>query len=378
LVVGGGQIAYRTSQIKRVGELRMSCERARRNGDWPEMERVAREWANLEPGRVTPWTMAAAAARAMGELELCAQYLAQLPDTAPVEAFHELSLLQMESLVQPLAARDTCQRALKQYPADVESSARLMFIHAMMCNREALIAEAERAIRAGADSRSTYAYWVSASWLTFSNGYDINHFWLEKQPVNESFEVAAVAHQLFNRDLAGTSTQTDNGQLQPASTTGNQKQLQSLMDRYPKNRELLAVSLTSLIQMGDVAKFAAVLSSVPPGTENDNRFWRFRGWYHSANEEWEMSAKAYEKALQLCPVDFSSQIELAGVLRRTQGIEAAKDIQAKATLGTEVALSILRATSFESIPDAEYRNMATYLELCGKTEFAQRLRSHCE
>ena len=101
LIVGGGLIAYRTSLNKSIADLRISCEHARRNGDWPEMERLAREWATLEPSRVTPWTMAAAAARAMGELELCAQYLSQLPDTAPVEAFHELSLLQMETLVQP-------------------------------------------------------------------------------------------------------------------------------------------------------------------------------------------------------------------------------------------------------------------------------------
>ena len=113
LLVGGGLVAYRTSLNSRIAELRSSCERARRSGDWPEMERLARQWASLEPERVTPWTMAAAAARAMGELEQCAQYLSQLPDTAPVEAFHELSLLQMETLVLPLAARDTCQRALK-------------------------------------------------------------------------------------------------------------------------------------------------------------------------------------------------------------------------------------------------------------------------
>ena len=378
LLVGGGLVAYRTSLNSSIAELRSSCERARRSGDWPEMERLARQWASLEPERATPWTMAAAAARAMGELEQCAQYLSQLPNTAPVEAFHELSLLQMETLVQPLAARDTCQRALKQYPTDSESSLRLLFIHAMMCDRDALIAEVERAIRSGADSRVTYAYWVSATWLTFSNGYDINRFWLEKQPDNETFEVAAAAHLLFNRDLAGTATQTDVGQAQRESTTENQQLLQSLMERYPKNKELLAIVLSNLIQLGDVARFAEVLSSAPPETASDSRFWRFKGWYHSATDEWDPAAKAYEQALQLCPVDFASQNELAGVLRRTRGIEAAKETQIKATLGTEVALSILRAANFESMPVSDYQKMADYLELCGKNEFAQRLRKLTE
>ena len=374
LIVGGGLVAYRASLNQSIAELRMSCERARRSGDWPEMERLARQWASFEPGRVTPWTMAAAAARAMGDLELCAQYLSQLPDNAPVKAFHELSLLQMETLVQPLAARDTCLRALKQYPTDTESSLRLLFIYAMMCDRDALVAEAERAIRKGADSRVTYAYWISARWLTFSNGADINRFWLEKQPKNENFEIAAAAHLLFNRDLAGTTTQTDVGHAQRESATKNQDLLQSLIERYPKNKELLAIALSNSIQVGDVAKFAELLSSSPPETAGDNRFWRFKGWYHSAIEEWDEAAKAYEKALQLCPVDFSSQNELAAVLRRTQGIEAAKETQNKATLGTEVALSILRAANFESIPASDYQKMAEYLELCGKTEFAQNLK----
>jgi len=297
-----------------------------------------------------------------------------LPDAAPVEAFHELSLLQMETLVQPLAARDTCQRALKLHPNDSESSLRLLFIHAMMCERDAVIKEAERAIRSGADTRVTYAYWVSAKWLTFSNGYDLNRFWLERQPDIEIFEVAALSHLLFNRDIAGTTTQTDVGQTQRESAPENQKLLKSLMDRFPKNKELLTIALSNLIQVGDVAKFADLLSSAPSETTNDNRFWRFKGWYHSAVEEWDESAKAYENALQLCPVDFASQIELAGVLRRTQGIEAAKETQSKATLGTEVALSILRAANFESISVSDYKKMADYLELCGKTEFARRVR----
>lgn len=378
LFVGGGLLAYRASLNNSIAELQASCERARRSGDWPELERCAREWAALEPSRVTPWTMAAAAARAMGDLQLCAQYLSQLPDTAPVEAFHELSLLQMETLVQPIAARDTCQRALRQYPTDVESSLRLMFIHAMMCDRDALVAEAERAIHNGADTRVTYAYWVSAKWLTFSNGDDINRFWLEKQPDNEAFEVAAVSHLLFNRDLAGTATQSDVGQSQRASATEKQKLLASLLERFPKNKELLTVALSNSILLGDVSQFAEVLSSAPPETVNDSRFWRFKGWYHAAIEEWSEAAKAYEKALQLCPVEFASQNELAAVLRRTSGIEAAKEMQSKATLGTEVALSILRAANFELISVTDYMKMADYLELCGKSEFAQRLRKLCE
>ena len=247
----------------------------------------------------------------------------------------------------------------------------------MMCDRDSLIAEAERAIQTGAGSKATFAYWVSAKWLTFTNGYDVNHFWLEKQPNSETFEVAAAVHRLFNRDLAGSSNQTVSAQ-QPVTSSDDQQLLQSLTDRYPKNKEWLVVVLAKLLQAGDTAKFAEALSSAPPETSNDNRFWRFKGWYHSANEEWDESAKAYEKAIQLCPVDFASQTELASVQRRTQGVEAANEMQQKATLGTEVALSILRATKFESIPDADYVKMADYLELCGKTEFAKRLRRLCE
>jgi tetratricopeptide (TPR) repeat protein len=248
----------------------------------------------------------------------------------------------------------------------------------MMCDRDALIAEAERAIRAGADSKITFAYWISAKWLTFNNGHDLNRFWLEKQPTNSAFEIAAVTHQLSNRDLTGATNPTGESQTPSDSASENQKLLQSLMDRHPSNKELLAISLANLIQAGDTVKFSEVLSSAPAETATDNRFWRFKGWLHSANEEWDEAIQAYGKAIELWPVDFASQNELAGVLRKKQGVEVAKDMQLKATLGTEVALSILRASSFESIPDTDYKKMAEYMELCGKKEFAQGLRRLCE
>ncbi len=263
-VLSGGLLAYRNSLSKSIAELRSECERARRKGDWPEMERFARLWASLEPGRVAPWTMAAAAARAMGDLELCAKYLSQLPDSAPAEAFHELSLLQIESLVQPLAARETCQRAIRQYPSDGELSLRLLFIHAMLCDRDAVLAEAERAIRSDADSRMTYAYWVSAKWLTFANGHEINRFWLEKQPDDESFAVAATAHQMANRDLAGTTTQSNSGDSSLGSKDEARKLFETLFDRYPKNKELLAIAMNQAIQSGDIEQMSNLLSAAPP------------------------------------------------------------------------------------------------------------------
>ncbi len=373
LVVGIGLLANRWSVGSQIVELRRSCDQAVRASDWPSVERIARQWAVLEPNSVRPWTMAASASRAMGDLKGCADYLAQLPDAAPVEAFHELSLLQMEALVQPLAARQTCERTLRIYPGDNESSLRLMFIDTMLCQRDKVSGEAKRAIRAGADLRATYAYLFTANWITFSNGAKLNRFWLEKDPQNEVFQIAAVAHEIHDRDSSTPNAETTNAD---ASSFNQHTQLYELLERYPHSIELRMIALSKHLQAGQVAEVGELLDVQSEDFLSDGRYWRFRGWYLAAQEQWPEATAAYQRALEIYPFDFSSQNELAGILRRIQGIEASQDMQAKANLGIELQLTFLGAANFEAVSQADYQRLADYLELCGETDFSNGLRKH--
>jgi uncharacterized protein HemY len=376
LLLGIGLFANRWMIESRISELRESCEQAAREKDWPKLERIARQWAELEPTAVGPWTMAASASRAMNDLKGCAAYLAQLPDTAPVEAFHELSLLQMETLVQPLAARQTCERAIRQYPSDTESSMRLLFIHAMLCHRDKVTSEAKRAIRSNADVPSTYAYLFSANWLRFANGAKLNRIWLDQDPQNEDFQVAAMTHEALYQDpnaQPGSDSQTTDLNLQSLNA---QTQLDELRTRFPHRVELRMVALSKCMQAGQVAELGELLELPSEELLADSRYWRYKGWYLTAQEKWTEAIEAYQRALAICSFDFSSQNELAAILRRTQGLEASKDLQTKANLGIELELTFFRAASFEAVSQSNYLRLAEYFQLCGETDISNGLRKH--
>lgn len=377
VLLAAGLLAQRWSVEASILELRRSSDQALREADWPAVERLGREWAVMEPHAVRPWTLAASAARAMGNLEQCAAYLSQLPDTAPIEAFHELSLLQMETLIEPLAARQTCLRTLRLHPDDNESSRRLLFIHAMLCHRQAVTAEARRAIQAGADSRTTYAYLFTANWLTFANGAELNRYWLEQDPDNEDFQVAALSHAILHRDINSASAASNS----TASHAGvaprdNQAQLHALLNRYPANLELQMIALENFLQAGQVVELGELLNKQPAEAQEESRYWRFRGWYLAAEEQWPQATAAYQRSLEISPLNFNSQNELAGVWRRTQGIAAASELQTTAKLGIDCSLAVLQAPNFEALSHSDYARMAEYFELCGETEAADGLRKH--
>ena len=377
LLVGVGLLANRWIVESQIAELRRSCDQAVSEFDWPNLERIAREWAVLEPNSVRPWTMAASASRAMGDLKGCAQYLSQLPDSAPVEAFHELSLLQMEFLVQPLAARETCERTLRIYPKDKESSLRLLFIHAMLCHRNKITSEAKRALQAGADSRATYAYLFTANWITFANGSKLNRFWLELDPQNEDFQVAALTHEALYRVTVGVHTSSDSETTNPDLPRQSlQSQLDELRTRFPNNVELRMISLSKHLQAGQVTELGELLELPSEKLMADNRYWRYKGWYLADREQWPAAIEAYRKALSICSFDISSQNELAGILRRTQGLEASQEIQAKANLGIELELAFLRAPNFEAVSQTDFLRLADYFKLCDETDFSNGLRKH--
>ncbi len=375
LLLGGGLVAYRWSIASKIAELRRASDQARRAADWPELERAARAWAILQPQEVKPWSLAASAARAMGDLPQCAEYLRQLPDAAPIEALHELSLLQMETLVQPLAARQTCQRAVRLYPQDNESSLRLLFIHMMLCERQAATDEAIRAIHDGADSRATYAYLFTANWLTFSNGDELNQFWLEKDPDNETFQVAQLAHAMLHRDSASMAASEAPAEVSGVIAIDDTLRLDALRRRYPQNTELRRLAMSNCVQAGSIESLGELLKSESDVPANDSRLWRFKGWYAAAQEQWEVATDAYARALAICPFDYSSQNELAGVVRRSQGVEAAKALQSKANLGIEVSQAFLQAANFEAVPQGDYEKLADYFQQCGEIEYSNELRT---
>lgn len=378
LMAGGACIyAYRGYVHSHQVRLASACRQSKIARDWPQLELLAREWAVWQPNRSDPWLLAADAAKEMGNPQMAVNYLLNLPSDASVEAYYELGRLQMDVLNRPRASVETFNRTLRIYPKDSQTHQRLLSFYSMTCQRDEIVREARRAILVGSESLATYAYLVGAKWLTFTNGNAINSKWLESDPHSEVFAVASVIHQIAQRESVGPS--------QPSAAEGMQVPMEryeqlvaELGKKYPKNIELLACRCNLFCQFGQIAEVARVLSDASAGTENDNRFWRFKGWYHLAREQWPEAKVAYARALQLWPFDWISQHELAIALRRSNDFEQATQMQARATLGKEVMGAILHAPRLDASSRETFERIFDYLQLCGETETAKSLRHRLE
>jgi uncharacterized protein HemY len=130
------------------------------------------------------------------------------------------------------------------------------------------------------------------------------------------------------------------------------------------------------LQAGQVDRLGELLESPTDKLKVDNRYWRYQGWFLASHEQWSEAIDAYHRALTLCPVDFSSQNELAAILRRTRGPAESQSMQTKANLGIELELAFLKASNFESVSQTDYGRLADYLELCGETDLSNGLRKH--
>ncbi len=357
--------------------LRASYGRAAESRNWKLAEDISLHWAAQEPLSADPWMRAAEAATQRGDLQTAVSYLLHLPNSAPVEAFHELGRVQLEFLNKPEAAAETSLRTVQAYPADIESHQRLMTYFAITCQRPKLIDEAHRAIGVGSESLATYAYLIGANWLTMATGCEVNRKWLEHSPENETFAVAAVIHQMAARvppelDLKGEGGLTD------VPIVRYEQKLRDLLRRYPQNAELIASYGNVLCQLGLVEELAQLLANIPPTMGRESRFWRFKGWYHMAVDDWRQAQIAYERAIELWPFDWICDHELAIVLRHTQSIGEANQYQSRAILGKEVMRLVLSAPVLDISNRETFEKIHEYMVLCGRTEIAAALKRRLE
>ncbi|MCA9127178.1 MAG: hypothetical protein KDB22_08830 [Planctomycetales bacterium] len=376
ILVIGLAIRYylHTQQLAMVSQLKTATEAAWQSGEWGQAEELATQWAVRQPREYEPWHYAAEAAMALGDFRRAAEYLSQVPSDAPVSALHDLSAIQMEELNRPQEAIATCLRALEVYPSDSELHERLLFFYSMTCQRDSLIAEARRAIGAGADTLATYAYLMGARWLTFQNGFEINRRWLESAPDSELFAVASVVHLVAKRDIKALNLPEVDSELAAMPKKFYQEQIIALRAKYPRNLELLAAELAFLREADDTEQVAQLLAAAPPESVNDNRFWRYKGWLHATVQEWQAAKSAYEKSLELSPFDWATEFELVAVLRASENIAASLEMQARSSLGQKITRAIQLAPTIRSLtPPSIYDDMEEYFRMCQQPGLADSL-----
>ncbi|GIW98506.1 MAG: hypothetical protein KatS3mg111_1839 [Pirellulaceae bacterium] len=358
-----------------IAALSARTQTALRAGKWDVAEQYASQWAMLDVMNPEAWMAAAEAAWGQGRAEAAVAYLTQIPAPAPLEAYHLKGYLEMEALHDPQACLATCETTLQHYPDDRETHHRLLYYFTMTCQSAPLREEVQRSMTTGSDSLTTYAYLLSHQWLRFNNGTEITKLWLERYPEEETYQVAAVLnlieHPLLEEILRASRASAED---EPRPREFGEQQVRQLLDRFPHNLELLATEIRNQCRHGDVVEVARLLMRAPPEAVEDNRFWRFKGWVHSVEQEWDEAADSYRKSLQLAPWDWATQWELATLIRVTEGVEAAKEMQRLADMGRQLVIGIRQSKNIHELtPPSLYRQIADYLRACGEKEMANRV-----
>jgi tetratricopeptide (TPR) repeat protein len=367
--------AFRVSRELWLRGYEAACAEARERADWAELERQATAWASHQPERALPWLYAGEAAQRQGDLGRTAEYLLQVPDGDPrtPAALLELSDLLFYTLNRPLEGAATCERILRVDPTNDEAHRRLIFFYAMTVQRQKMIRQARRAIDLGCDTPETFIYLIGADWLTFSNAFDLNTRWLEADPDNELFLVAKAIHFAGTKGVA-EGTADDPALEMTAQRAEHERRLRNMLERFPKNLELLAYFLQQACTDGDRRKVGQLLAQAPPEAAEDNRFWRFQGWLLNAQGKLKAGERAYREALDRNPFDWHSQHELAGVLRRLERYDEVQQWVDRAMEGKALRKIILELPDVQSAPASVLARIADYAEDCGDLHIADALR----
>jgi tetratricopeptide (TPR) repeat protein len=351
-----------------------ACREALRAKDWERLDELAAQWSWWQPGEGTPIVHLAESAFQRGAFERASYLLDQLPDTDPITptALVEQSAILFGPLNQPIRAGEVLERALRLDPKNFEARRRLVFFYAFTLQRNKMAAHIREAIRNGADLPETYVYLVARDWLSFSNAYTITTKWSLDHPDEELFLVPRAIFRVLSRGL----DYSENPVEDPATDKGipyHQQIIAEYFQRFPQNLELMVYHLEMATTQGDVEGTVRLLSRAPKAAAADGRFWRYKGWVHSARGEFQEAKVAFEKAMEINPYDYRSQHQMASVERSLGNLEQVKLYEDRSQQGTALRKDILIMDSVDNVPPDILKRIFKYAESCGDNEVAGRL-----
>lgn len=366
-----GLVGYQRSTVKAMAA---SCAQAVAERDWARLESAAKRWERWAPFQAAPLIYRAEAAYQKGALEHAVHLLDQLPDTDPLTpaALLEESTILFGSLNRPIRGAEVLERAVRLDPKLVEAHRRLVFFYAFTLQRRKMVSQIYEAIQENCDPPEVYVYLVAQDWLSFSNAYSETTRWALENPDEELLVVARAIYRVLTMGLDYSEDPTG----QPAGSEGtpyHQEVIAGYFERYPQNLELLVYHLEMAMTKGETDEVARLLSLSPPEAAEDNRFWRYKGWVHSARGEFPEAEAAYLKALQINPYDYRSQHQMAAVERALQRFDEVERYSDLSRLGTTLRRDILVMERIDEVPPDVLKRIAEYAEAVGDMRVAGKL-----
>lgn len=368
-------ISYFPIKRSLVRSLQESCRKARGTRDWDRLEQCAQNWLWWDPANTNATIYLAEAAAETGQYERAVGLLSALPDRDPITpaALLQCSTILFDQLNRPIEGAERLERAVRLDPRAVEPRRRLIFFYAFTLQRRKMAAHARTAIAYGCEAPDAYAYLMLRDSLSFANAYDQNTKWFRGDREQELFLVARAIYRIRTRGLDDTSDLKDIGPIDPDGVPIHAKVIQEYCRKFPRNLELLAYRTERAIAKGETDEVERLMAALPAEADEDNRFWRYRGWLQTARGEFAEAGECYGKALSLNGYDHLSRHQLASVLRRLKRLDEVKAQEDVAAEGKTLFRDILRAPSTDDISLSVLRRMLQYAEHCGDDMVASRL-----
>lgn len=327
-----------------------SCRAAQKAERWTDLEVAARRWANWSPASGAPWVFLADAVQHQERYVEAAEYLGRVPADRPEYLPAQLarSKLLFGPANRPFDGEQTCLRLLASEPRVGAAHQLLIQFYTVTLQRTKLREQIETAIRVGREPRDAYIYYFLIDSVRLGDGVPLNELWLDSYPDNEILTVAELLHSedTLRDDSAAPAAASAN------VVTEKERSARQLLARFPGNANLLAYLCDQELSKGRVDEVVELLAQAPVEAENDQRFWRFKGWVHFVRNEYGLAEDAYRKALAIHPLDWLTMHRLAEILRiRGETAEVAR-LQQLVTRAHDLRVQIreLRSVSDPPVP----------------------------
>ena len=150
------------------------------------------------------------------------------------------------------------------------------------------------------------------------------------------------------------------------------------MKQYPSNPPLLRHFLALAVEQSDIAEVGRLLKQVAPESSEDSVFWRYRGWYYAAVEDFEQAEVAYRKAGMLFRLDWHVWHELAAVLRRKGELDEAEYLERVALEGKTLRKELMQLPDVSKLTPEILERIGNYAEHCGDNLVAEAVREYLD
>lgn len=359
-----------------VEQRRRSCEEAAAAGDWARLQSEAEEWIDADDNSPEAWLNLGRAFERQGKYQRAAESLLEVPASTKEIESAQLGLVELYfgPLNQPQSGARVCEAILERDPKSQIANQRLIFFLAMTLQRSRLREQIGRAIEADAEPREAYIYYFFADSLKFTNAAEVTARWLAGSPESELFEVS---HAIFVAELLDAGMTMDDraaALAARASLARKEEIMRDLLDKYPHNLELLAYHLHQCQVDGNVKRAIELAAQAPVEAEDDNRFWRIKGWIHSQRDEFAEAESAYRKAIEIFPVDWGTRSLLAELLQRQQRSEEVLRLRELVERANVLRREIQPVPDARRVPPKTLAKLAQYFIDCGDSTIGETLR----